>query len=114
MSLYYSKSKHLASSLSSFNLAFTLKETGNLTPAFHAYMQAIISANKIGAEDVCETYIAWLIDLLKKAAKEEKTIEITPLQRLEYVSSITNLKSEKFETLKRIFVADKDAVFKEI
>jgi hypothetical protein len=114
ISLYYSKSKHLSSSLSSFNLAFTLKETGSLTPAFHAYMQAIISANTIGAEDVCETYIVWLIELLKKAAIEGKTIEITPQQRLEYVSSITNLTSEKFETLKRIFVADENAVFKEI
>lgn len=105
---YYSKSKHIASSLSSFNLAFTFRETGQLTPAFHAYMQAIISANKAGAEDICEMYAEWLVKLLAKVAKDKVPIQITPKQRLEYISALANLNSKRFLDIKNMLIGNEE------
>lgn len=109
---HYSKSKHISSSLSSFNIAYTSEIAGKITPAFHAYMQAILSANAAGAEDICEMYIGWLKELLKKAATEKTPIEITPQQRLEYVSALADLESDNFKSLRSILVGDENAFFK--
>lgn len=103
---YYSKTKHIASSLSSFNLAFTFRETGQLSSAFHAYMQAIISANAAGAEDICEMYAEWLSNLLIKAAQDEVAIKITPEQRLEYISELANLTSKRFLDIKKVLIGE--------
>lgn len=106
---YYSKSKHIASSLSSFNLAFTLKETSQLTPAFHAYMQAIISANKADAEDICEMYADWLANLLLDVAVKKTPIRVTAEQRLEYISALSNLNSKRINELKSILIGSENA-----
>lgn len=109
IAIYYSKSKHIASSLSSFNLAFTLKETNQFTPAFHAYIQAIISANKADSEDICEMYADWLAKLLLDAAMKKTPIKITAEQRLEYISALSNLNSQRINELKNILIGSENA-----